>query len=303
MTNCKAFEILLLLCCIFSSTRMSLLRQSKAFDGSIQNVHGSKYLAANYPMDRKLIDDVINVNNAQYRYKGPDSKLQKQLRLFKLANSIKRKAKRRGLRIKKVSLGHNVKNIVGDRNISKHLSDYLEDKNLKSRILKLSRRLKTKDKYTGNKGAITPNNKKLETPKGALPSPTLKKHRRHLNNELAKFDYLPGPAGPFGGIPPMMMNPIHMHPPLNITVNRVPDKSYSKHIHPLELQKIDLNGHKEQLNELKNELNKARDEAEQVSNNMDKSVVEDMNLFRMMKQNAESRFRSKLESLKSKQTH
>lgn len=53
-----------------------------------------------------------------------------------------------------------------------------------------------------------------------------------------KFNFLPGFAGmPF---PPFMMNGPHFHPPINVTVNSIPNSNPSADLNPFEIERSNL---------------------------------------------------------------
>jgi len=69
-----------------------------------------------------------------------------------------------------------------------------------------------------------------------LPSLGAKKEEGGGNN--MKFNFLPGFAGmPF---PPFMMNGPHFHPPIDVTVNSIPNPNPKADLNPFEIEKANL---------------------------------------------------------------
>lgn len=274
MTNSKLFEIFFILSCMWSPSYPIILSQYiKPTDNYDLGVKDQEHV---YPLlvERQLLDDIIRLKKHDYKTKSNPG--QRKLKLLKIASMIQRKAKKRGRDIRKVTLGDHVKSILGYSDIKSHLSRYLQDKHLKQKIRKLKHKFNHKNLSTIHRKSD------LSPALMNLPRPSIHPSKRRLQEELAQFNYLPGPAGPFGGIPPMMMSPIHMHPPLNITVNRIPDKSFANKMQPLVLQTIDLNNHLEQLDKLKKELESTLIRADGFHDDVKKTLEADVKYIKKM---------------------
>lgn len=67
-----------------------------------------------------------------------------------------------------------------------------------------------------------------------------------------KFNFLPGFAGmPF---PPFMMNGPHYHPPINVTVNSIPNPNAKADLNPFEIERTNLNQQIGELGDIKSKL-------------------------------------------------
>lgn len=66
-------------------------------------------------------------------------------------------------------------------------------------------------------------------------NPMAKKDKSEENNNNMKFNFMPGFAGmPF---PPFMMNGPHFHPPIDVTVNSIPNPNPKADLNPFEIEK------------------------------------------------------------------
>lgn len=208
------------------------------------------------PEERRLLEDKIRLDKHMYAKRGQGQAIGK-LKVLRLAKMIKDKAKRRGRNIQKVKLGSKVKTLIGDPSILKHLGKYLEDKHLDSMIAKLKSKLKHRKPKADKIAPSKASRNESALARARQPPIGFTRPKRDLKGKLAAFNYLPGPTGPFGGIPPMMMNPLHMHPPLKITINRVPDKSFASKMDPVVLQEVNLKTHYQELQKIKQEMTNA----------------------------------------------
>ena len=83
-----------------------------------------------------------------------------------------------------------------------------------------------------------------------LPSLGAKKEEGGGNN--MKFNFLPGFAGmPF---PPFMMNGPHFHPPIDVTVNSIPNPNPKADLNPFEIEKANLQTQINNLDDVKSKL-------------------------------------------------
>ena len=83
-----------------------------------------------------------------------------------------------------------------------------------------------------------------------LPGLGAKKEEGGGNN--MKFNFLPGFAGmPF---PPFMMNGPHFHPPIDVTVNSIPNPNPKADLNPFEIEKANLQTQINNLDDVKSKL-------------------------------------------------
>ena len=93
------------------------------------------------------------------------------------------------------------------------------------------------------------------------------------DNEM-EFNFLPGFAGmPF---PPFMMNGPHFHPPLNITVNALPNPNPRTSMHPSVIEEENMKKDQEQLTPILERLSEVKSElgsaGESVNVNLQQSL-------------------------------
>lgn len=298
------FKIIWLMVTLFSRHRTAILRgNSYAPDSYSSSAPYYRYTNAKRH-ERRLMEDEFKIDPKTYGLHAKLTAKQKKLKLLTIAKRILDKANKRGLSIDKVSVGSNVKTVFNNKNIVSDLSRYLNDKHLNKKIRKLRKGMKSRpvqklsktqksqldnlnsaisgsisDKPEGQGSGTTgytqgtgrsndfgPLTDRMLPGKNPVSSVTgIGKSSGQMS-----FSYLPGFGGPFGGMPPTMMGPVHMHPPVNLTVNRIPDPNPHARLNPLELQRANL---REQTSELKGIHSKLLE----LDNNLD-SLGQDVDL-------------------------
>lgn len=78
-----------------------------------------------------------------------------------------------------------------------------------------------------------------------------------------KFNFLPGFAGmPF---PPFMMNGPHFHPPIDVTVNSIPNPNPKADLNPFEIENANLQTQINSLSDIKTKMFKVESDLNQVN--------------------------------------
>ena len=83
------------------------------------------------------------------------------------------------------------------------------------------------------------------------------------DQKLEKFQFLPGYAGmPF---PPFMMNGTHFHPPLNVTVNAIPNRDSKRELNPYEIEEENLKNQQNAMEPLQNQMKEIIEQMQNVN--------------------------------------
>ena len=83
------------------------------------------------------------------------------------------------------------------------------------------------------------------------------------NSNNMKFNFLPGFAGmPF---PPFMMNGPHFHPPIDVTVNSIPNPNPKADLNPFEIENANLQTQINSLGDIKTKLFKVESDMNQIN--------------------------------------
>ena len=192
--------------------------------------------------------------------------LQKKEDLMMLASSIKKEAKKHNLKIKRVYLGNKVKKRMHNMKLEKDLSSLLSTKSLKSRMRKLRQKIKKSSKklYKRKKSSFSLDKNlqfsdaALEINRNLMSSSSSSSSSKKKGDDEMAFNFMPGYAGmPF---PPFMMNGPHFHPPLNVTVNALPNPNPRSQDHPSALQEENLQEDQNELEPILDKLNSIKQE-------------------------------------------
>ncbi len=173
---------------------------------------------------------------------------------MQILGKIVKNAKTNRMEIKKIKLGSKIKKIFKNPFILNDLNNLIQDKNLPRKIRKMEkdikeskRRLKLMHKHYKKKKILKKKQKPRKlggTSVGAAPGAGA--------NDNMKFNFLPGFAGmPF---PPFMMNGPHFHPPIDVTVNSIPNPNPKADLNPFEIEKSNLNTQISELGSIKTKL-------------------------------------------------
>lgn len=276
---------------------------------SRRRVPHSYYRPNNQPPERQLYDDVYDIKSKKYSMANKLTNPERKLRFLKIVKDILQKAKKSGRQIKKVIVGSDLKNLFKNKNLTQDMGKFLNDRKLSQKIRKLQDTIKKQKKKQKrlqrrlkDKQKIKKLNEELKKMRRDLK---LTKKRRLMDLGAAggatgggatggatggaagglggggaegdaaagatmKFSYQPGFGGPFGGMPPMMMGSVNMHPPVNVTVNRIPDPNPNAKLNPLEIQKANLETQNIELKDVQSKLG--------VLDNMLDGIDQDMSL-------------------------
>ena len=244
-------------------TKRKIKSRSKFLEVEFKNTGKTK--GSRVSGQKMNVKRIISIKNKKLR------KLSKQHLLGKMVQRIRAKAQKKHLKIKRVLLGEQVKHLFKDSKMAKQISKFLGMKNLKGHIRKLEKRIKSEKRKLKSSANHKANQQKLS--RGAVSSQPInpKKHRGLAgmpsssssmsggasaggkSDNLMKFNFLPGFAGmPF---PPFMMNGPHFHPPLNVTVNSLPNPNPRAELDPKEIEQENVKTQLKALNPIDDKLN------------------------------------------------
>ena len=205
-------------------------------------------------------------------------KLQNEVILGEMVQGIKRKAKSKHMKIKRVLLGDKVKSKFHEPNLATHLSKLLGMSRLGSHIRRAKRKLRSQKRRAKRRSrkraakakqpvqpktaaAQSDDTRKLMSMSGSSSSTGSSKGGDKDN--LMKFNFLPGFAGmPF---PPFMMNGPHFHPPLNVTVNSLPNPNPRAELDPKEIEEENVKTQLKALTPINERLNHVLREVDSIS--------------------------------------
>jgi hypothetical protein len=251
------------------------LKQTKntsSFNLEFKNISSKK---KNLKIKKKKMNlsSFNNENNSQVK------KLLEEKMLSKMVRDIKKNASKNKLRIKRVLLGDEVKQKFNDKNLTMHFSKLLNMPNLNKHMKSVNRRLK-KLRRKMKKNQIK-KQKDLKKAQNIAPSPTPSPEQVNRNlagapkagastggkggegDNLMKFNFLPGFAGmPF---PPFMMNGPHFHPPLNVTVNSLPNPNPRAELDPKEIEEENVKSQLKSLQPINDKLDHVLREIDSIS--------------------------------------
>jgi hypothetical protein len=230
---------------------------------------------------QKVKGKKIKMNSTSSKLGSRIRKLKNEVVLSEMVQGIKQKAKKKHMKIKRVLLGEKVKRKFHDKNLAVHLSKLLSMSNLKSHIRKMKRKLKSrknrilkKNKKKSLKkkkekqaqqtqGPSNQNSRGLAGMSSMASSSSSSKSGGGGKDNLMKFNFLPGFAGmPF---PPFMMNGPHFHPPLNVTVNSLPNPNPRAELDPKEIEEENVKTQLKALTPINERLNHVLREVDSIS--------------------------------------
>lgn len=129
-----------------------------------------------------------------------------------------------------------LRNLFKNPFLKEDLNVFLQKKNVSQTLsklkMKMKRKLKKQEAHQKKRNLDDLKKKRLRT-LGILPGGDKKKDDNNM-----KFNFLPGFAGmPF---PPFMMNGPHFHPPIDVTVNSIPNPNPKADLNPFEIENANL---------------------------------------------------------------
>lgn len=201
-------------------------------------------------------------------------KLENEVVLSQMVGGIKANAQKKHLKIKRVLLGEKVKRKFGDKHLAVHLSKLLGMGNIKGHIKAMKRKLRLQKKRLARRARkkkaayqklVTPAQPEEAKRKlaGMPSSGGSSKGGGKGEDNLMKFNFLPGFAGmPF---PPFMMNGPHFHPPLNVTVNSLPNPNPRAELDPKEIEEENVKTQLKALNPINERLEHVLREVDSIS--------------------------------------
>ena len=174
------------------------------------------------------------------------------------------------------------KKIFHNKNVSKDLNKYVNDKNFDRKLRHLERKvrkLKLKQTQTGKRKAENGSGAMGFAGEGAqgdqFPERQSKLSAAGGGGDMMKFNFLPGFAGmPF---PPFMMNGPHFHPPVAVTVNSIPNPNPRSVLNPFEIEQSNLKKQIDELSNVKDSLSMLEAKMNRVDNNIQLSLDDKYN--------------------------
>ena len=207
-------------------------------------LRADSFLASEFPdsvvKSRKLADKLADVPSIQtVSVKSSLDKQSKKLKFLKTIQGILSQAKERKLAIKSIQLGSDLKRVFDNQNLETELGKYVNDPHFDQKIAKLEQTVKRKQ---GLKKAKA---RQLQLRRN------LGRKSRKMNEDFGgksggagkggnkmNFSFMPGFAGmPF---PPLMMRGPNFHPPMNFTVNSIPNPNPRSALNPFEIEQSNL---------------------------------------------------------------
>lgn len=227
-----------------------------------------------YIMERKLSDEP-KVSPQKYKVEHKLSKMERKLKFMKVVQGILKNATKKNLEIQSIKLGANVKKIFHNKNVSKDLNKYVNDKNFDRKLRHLERKvrkLNLKQTQSGKRKAENGSGAMGFANEGAQGN---QPPERKMNKDMMKFNFLPGFAGmPF---PPFMMNGPHFHPPVAVTVNSIPNPNPRSVLNPFEIEQSNLKKQIDELSNVKDSLSMLEAKMNRVDNNIQLSLDDKYN--------------------------
>ena len=202
--------------------------------------------------------------------------------------NIRKQIKKKHVRITNVLVGSKMKSLENGKKLFSKVNRYLNSSKLsrqmkrlnvnirreKRRIKKHDRILKKKEAKQKKKQAKLQDNANRR--KLGMTSPSSSSSMGGSSSggssgaggaaggdNLMKFNFLPGFAGmPF---PPFMMNGPHFHPPLNVTVNSLPNPNPRAELDPKEIEEENVKTQLKALHPIDDKLNHVMREIDSIS--------------------------------------
>lgn len=241
-------------------------------------------------------------------------KLAKKENVLMLADEIADEADKYDLRIDRVILGPKVKKTMRDKKLAMDLSKALNRGSIKPLMARLKQKFKSiKQSIEHRKSKRAKSKHKRQRKKRKLrrrAKHKLKRRRRHKlkqkakhrklekkkdlrklmsssssssssksksgggsDQSLEKFQFLPGYAGmPF---PPFMMNGPHFHPPLNVTVNAIPNRDSKRELNPHEIEEENLKNQQEAMKPIKDQMRAIMEQIQNVSSDINVNLSDE----------------------------
>jgi hypothetical protein len=188
--------------------------------------------------ERRLQDNAPKIFSRKFMINHSDN--YKKLKFMKIVASILETARTRNLSVKKIKLGSHLKRIFENANLKQSLAEFINDpkfmqkyrseKKRYRRYLKLKKQRLMQLKETSKKAEIL---RKLNPKKQAI-----------------SFEY--GPTG--FPIPPIRVGGPVFHPPMNVTINALPNPNPRTETDPISLELEDLNIQKRDLTEIRKKI-------------------------------------------------
>ena len=162
----------------------------------------------------------------------------KKLKFMEIVSSIRKVAKERRLQIKSVQLGREIRRIFENKDVAKVLNEYINDPKFERKLTQERHRYQ---RYQRER-------RLLATRRRHLASRRLSNKKKGGASNSMNFE-MSGDLTqmPF---PPMVMNGPHYHPPMNITINQLPNMNPRSETNPLELQLKEYETESKKLNQV-----------------------------------------------------
>lgn len=146
----------------------------------------------------------------------------KKLKFMEIVSSIRKTAKERNLSIKSIKLGTNIRKVFENENIAKILNQYINDPKFDQKLAKERKKFIAFKQQRALLSKTKRNKRKLQ---GMRPAAGAQNMNFVMSGDLTQMPF-----------PPMVMNGPHFHPPMNITINQLPNMNPRSEKNPLELQ-------------------------------------------------------------------
>ena len=201
-----------------------------------------------------------------------------EFKLMNLAASIKAHADQKGMKIRRLRVGKNLRKVFEGVEPSKMLEKFINDPKLESKI-QIARKTLQKKQKEQKPAALKPAERTESSPaQPAFSDPSFGQNGGFLPNfappqrMLPENQLAPGIAGsPF---PSFLMNGPHYEPPMKITVNSLPDQNPRARLSPSEIQLSNIRKQTRDLEGLYRQFEDLSQEISSLDNEMESSVEE-----------------------------
>ena len=216
-----------------------------------------------YPRNLRLRNTKIQKT---YNFGKVADKETGKLNFMKIMLKILKHAHNRKLDIKNIKLGKGLKKKFNNPFIVDDMKSFLKAKNIKNKIQIMQKKIKSQQRKLKiskkvQKRALKAQKTALKAQKAQLEAQKRKRYLTALPSvptatdtpaNTMGFNFLPGFAGmPF---PPFMMQGPHFHPPINMTVNSIPNPNPQADLNPFEIEQSNLKTQLDELSSIKTKL-------------------------------------------------
>jgi hypothetical protein len=191
-----------------------------------------------------------------------NNKHKRKLNFMKVVLKILKNAHKNNLNIKNIKFGSGIKKVFKNPFMVDDMKSFLTTKKLNSKIKVMEKKIKkeernlkvekTKEKKQNKRKLSYADMAKKAAGAATSAATGGAKKEEGAGGSSMGFNFLPGFAGmPF---PPFMMQGPHFHPPINMTVNSIPNPNPQADLNPFEIEQSNLSTQLDELSNIKSKL-------------------------------------------------